>query len=57
MPACLPCVDPETGIVDQLGKSVDCLKWLPSGCSSDTDWRATNASSAMRPGVTRVSGT
>jgi hypothetical protein len=43
-------VDPETGIVDQLGKSVDCLKWLPSGCSSDTDWRATNASSAMRPG-------
>jgi hypothetical protein len=45
----LPCVDPETGIVDQLGKSVDCLKWLPSGCSSDTDWRATNASSAMRP--------
>ena len=25
-------------------------KWLPSGCSSDTDWRATNASSAMRPG-------
>lgn len=38
------------GIVDQLGESVDCLKWLPSGCSSDTDWRAMNASSAMRPG-------
>jgi hypothetical protein len=35
-----PCVDPETGIVGQLGKS---------GCSSDTDWRATNRAARCVP--------